>query len=292
MALADKAPTMACTVEERGMTLVTFNESSNCVDYLSLQNRLEEWDPFWWNEVVTDIKTTGSVACTVPTTNLIKTAVSFVLNTDMYRSHIDSWGNEISNQQRYSLLLRMFPLDNSHTNRTRADDHIWPKGTFIQLSNNRPIFIEQRKQRKHDLNEWCFMCKELSLASHIADPKIPTQVHIFCYDDQRYISCVSLSRYRPVDEVLRSLLDKNNPKKLHEVSYTEGLQRAISFAASLVSIDIDGDDDDETDAIGKFIVSLRCPLSRTIMEIPVRGKACLHHQVSRTSSSTYKLFIF
>jgi hypothetical protein len=211
---------------------------------------------------------------------LIKTAASVIINNDLCCPHITTWGDSLGQQEDYSLLLRMLPLESDRRNMSRSDNHMWPKGTFIQLSNRLPIRIDQRQQRKHNRNEWQFASKELSLAPHIPDPKIPTKLHIFCYDDQRYISCVSLSRYRHVDEVLQHLLDKSNPNKLFEVTFSEGLRHAKSFAASMISIDIDGDSDDETDPIGKFIISLICPLSRGKMELPVRGKDCLHQQVS------------
>ena len=285
IALADKSPTLAFTVDQRAKTIVTFNELSNSIDTASIRNRLEEWDPFWWNEKVSEMKSTSPVASTLPPTDLIKTAASLIINTDSYRSHINSWGGKDPKQEKYSVLLRMLPLENENDNLTRSDNHIWPKGTFIQLSSNKPMVIDQRKQINHDRSVWRFMSRELSLAPHITDPKIPTQIHIFCYDDQIYTLCVSLSRYRSVDEVLQSLLDKDNPQKLCEISFSEGFERTISFAASLVSVDIDGDADDETDEVGKFVVSLICPLSRTIMELPVRGKKCLHQQVSWTRQS-------
>ena len=279
-AKADKTPTKACTVDDRESTSVDFLELNCSVDISLVKCRLEEWDPFWSNYDVR-ISTTSPVTLTLPTTNLIKTAASFVLDTDTYSAQIDAWGKKQPVQSTNSLVLRMLPLEYDRKNMIRSDNHLWPRGTFIQVSE-RPISIEQRKQLKHKLKEWRYMSKELNLASLIPNPKLPTPIDIFCYDDQVYIVCVSRSRYRSVDEVLHSLLDISSPKKIFEISFAAGLQRAVSSAASLISIDIDGDDNDATNELGKFIVSLKCPLSRAIMEIPVRGKDCVHHQVRST----------
>jgi hypothetical protein len=290
LALADVFPTKAYTLRGRGNTCVTYHKFRSNVDKISIQNRLAEWDPFWLNEVVDNISITSPVISTAPTTDLIQTATSFEVNVESYCDHITCSGDLPLLQQletmQYSLLLRMLPFAYEPYAKKRADNHLWPKGTFLQIFDQ-PTVLCQRKQQKFNPKDWRFMSKELNLAPFLTGREDPGIIDIFCHDEQRFIICVSLSRKRTVDEILEVLLDPTHPEKIHSVSCDEGIRRAIALTSSLVCIDLDADNDGKdnvTNEIGKSMVSLLCPISKKMMKIPVRGKKCLHLQVRETTS--------
>ena len=65
------------------------------------------------------------------------------------------WGDESVRNGDKRLLLRTLPLTPFPTDE-RADCHIWPKGTFIQLKVGdeieQVVQITQRQQQRHDVS--------------------------------------------------------------------------------------------------------------------------------------------
>jgi hypothetical protein len=283
VASQDLKPTKARTVEARSMTHVTFKRiiQHDSINATSILHRLNEWDPCWKNVYIKHIGITSPVAAVTPPTELIQTAAFFALDIDSTREMNLSWGIDRSTSpwkdEESTLLLRMLPQN--YDSKKRSDYHSWPKGTFLQI-NGQPISIHQRKQIHYNTKEWKDMSQELNIVPAIKNPHLPSKVEIFCYDDQPYLYCVSFNQYRSVDTLLKCLTSTTSPEKIKTVPSDEGKKQAISFAASLISIGIDSDDeDDKTDELGKFVVSLKCPISKSIMDIPVRGKNCMHRQV-------------
>jgi len=80
------------------------------------------------------------------------------------------------------LLLRMLPLKRTEQDcKKRSDTHLWPKGTFIQLekgASQQVLGITQRRQQRHDPNEWKGMSHPLDLTSIIKDARSPFRVKI------------------------------------------------------------------------------------------------------------------
>jgi len=80
------------------------------------------------------------------------------------------------------LILRMLPLKRTEQDcKKRADTHLWPKGTFIQLekgASQQVLVITQRRQQRHDPNEWKGMSHPVDLTSIIKDARSPFRVKI------------------------------------------------------------------------------------------------------------------
>ena len=113
------------------------------------------------------------------------------------------------------------------------------------------------------------------------DPKLRNTIQFFCYDDQPYLFVFSLCKYRSVDQLYKSLTMPGGGEKVITVLSREAcFDKALHFASQQMTITIDGDDEGEEDGEeGRFVYSLCCPVSKTLMTMPVRGKNCKHFQV-------------
>jgi hypothetical protein len=284
VAREDCIPTLAHTINGRLQTLVTFRTDTMYapIDNISVLCRLNEWDPFWSNVSIGKIGATRPIDSTYPWTDTIATVGGFRLDTSalgamaLSRKQISSrrWIND-----EYAILLRMIPLDHKEGSKRRADCHIWPKGTFLQI-NGVPTSLIQRRQPRCNSRQWAGISDGLNIVPLIQNPNSPSTIEIFCYDDQSYVYCASLSQYRSVDHVLWRLTKGGSQERITVVPLDESKRRAVSFAKSLVTIDIDEyDGDNAMEEQGKFNVSLKCPISKSAMQIPVRGRNCSHRQV-------------
>lgn len=141
---------------------VTFDEVATTI------KRLEHWESNWSISWVAQVGATMSSGASDP-------AASTVAHLDVWLDDplwgekgkmavaaVDSskWGNAGNGNKfcpgEMRLLLMALPV---HSSKKRADTHLWPKGTFIQITPSeigvdKPIRIEQRKQQAHDLEEW------------------------------------------------------------------------------------------------------------------------------------------
>jgi hypothetical protein len=284
IAREDRIPTLANTINGRLETLVTFRNDTRDIpiDNISILCRLNEWDPFWSNVSIGKIGATRPIEFTCPWTETIATAGGFRLDTSalgpmaVSRKQISSrqWVND-----EYAILLRMIPLDYEKMSNRHADCHVWPKGTFLQV-NGLPISLVQRRQPRHNPKEWIGISDGLNISPLIQNPSSPITIEMFCYDNQTYVYCLSLSRYRSLHHVFWRLTKGGIQDRITVVPLDESMRRAVSFAKSLVSIDIEDDDFcNTTNDQGKFVISLKCPISKSILQIPVRGRNCSHRQV-------------
>ena len=174
------------------------------------------------------------------------------------------------------VFLKMIPV--AHKSKTRADTHLWPKGTFLQV-NNLPVRLVQRSQQTHDSKLWKGQSKMLDVTS-MMNPTQKNFLQLLCHDEEPYYFMIGFVRYESVDSIYDLLLSKNS--LLPFITYEKSLVRAKQKAnAEILTVDSDDDQGGGEESLGKFIFSLVCPLSRQSMETPVRGQHCRHFQVRR-----------
>ena len=247
--------------------------------------RLKEWDPFWTPIAEVFSGVTSKVHHLHPRTNLIYNAMdedfSFVEGSplvDMFQ-----WGQQRGTgawkNDEVVLLLRMLPNNLDSYSKKRADCHLWPKGTYLQI-NDTPVRLEQRRQQMHDEREWKGMSREVSIAEFVTDPTKINKVQLCCYDAEPFFYSLSVCQYSSAESIYSSMIDPTDPKAITCVSAQSGEERAIDFAARQMTVTIDSDAEEDDEDVGKFVFSLTCPISRQLMEFPVRGKSCKHWQVS------------
>ena len=184
------------------------------------------------------------------------------------------------------LLFIMIPRD--PPSKKRADGHIWPKGTFLQLTTiekeqrkNIRIRLAQRKQESHDHGIWKGMCKILDLTCYVAEPNGPIKLEGITYDDEIYFGCVVYAKFRSPKLVYDILMEKTSPAPISFLTAEEGEIKAIGFASSIMVV-LDSDHEPESgeeEELGKFIFSLTDASSMKLMSTPVRGINCKHFQV-------------
>ena len=192
-------------------------------------------------------------------------------------SRVRDWGRPVARDKKYShgetrLLVRMLPVKLGQKKRPRADTHLWPKGTFVQLGGM-PVFIDQRRQQQHDLNEWKSMSTPLDLSSLVRNPTNSNKLQLYFLDNEPYILCVALCSY-VAPETLNSIVWSNDVKKLSmEDAKAMALENAKKNTVSLLD-----DFTSNSNEMSSFIFPLCCPISQQLIQTPVRGTACNHWQ--------------
>ena len=207
----------------------------------------------------------------------------------------------------FRVLMRMIPLDlSAKQSEKRADVHIWPKGTYLQVhaapsnsTNPMPQKLLQRKQQGHDENYWTGVCHPLDLTSllHSSWSSTSTSLSSFpysviecgCHDSEAYWFSLALVKYQSPQSITATLLNKNN-RTLKRLSLPESYDRAIKMMKNNeVTLD-DSDDEDNnnnghqkknpsTEELKRIQFSLKDPLAMTVIKTPVRGSECKHFSV-------------
>jgi len=281
----NRFPTFACTQTGRALVRATFKTPSIEDVYVRMTNqRLKEWDPFWTPimDVATNVTTT--VHHLHPRTTLINYAAAeeFSFSSGSPIVTLLKWGKPRSEPWQngeMALILRMLPLDAS--TKKRADCHLWPKGTFLQI-NGQPVKLEQRRQQSHNEKEWKGMCRELCVSPWVGDPTKPTKIELCSFENAPFYYSLKVCEYTDADHLYNSMTDPGNEKAIKCIPSDIGKDLAIEFASHQTTVNLDSDDegDHNHDDAAKFIFSLSCPISKQLMQYPVRGKACKHWQVS------------
>jgi hypothetical protein len=183
------------------------------------------------------------------------------------------------------LILRMLPCNpptqgtgSASSYRTRVDCHIWPKGTFLQHNGN-PVRLRQRKLDKGNRTWKHSDPKELhvlDLTPRIQDPRTEQVLDLCCYDDEPFLYCLSICRYRSHEALYRSLTLSSSPERLEMIPYDAGLARIIELANPVL---LDGVEETDPGGDNFAYYSLLCPLTMKTMSHPVRGRKCSHFQV-------------
>lgn len=283
-----------------------FEPTKNMIE--NFNNRLEKWDPHWVVEKNFCVGVTSPV--TKSTYNLqfayhLKTAASFGV-----QDLVKFAGPRIRQvpattaprDMEYRVLIRMLPLylsKQKNGGKHRADVHLWPKGTYLQIklpnghSLPTPLVLHQRKQQSHATEKWLGICKCLDITSFVHKTFSSTQnslkaassdsfVQLGCYDQELYMFSLALCKYKSPQTIHRTLLQST---LLPRVGLDEMQQRAKKLMETNEVI-LDSDSEDETDNIKtnteqKAIrFSIRDPFTMGLLKTPVRGRNCLHFSVS------------
>jgi hypothetical protein len=249
------------------------NESS-----LGLLNRLDRWDPFWVFEPgLVKVGQTCRVVSPQPKAATTAFRVSVRASVDLMKSGTPrlNWGkNQVKIKDNdVCLLLRMLPVKSGST---RADCHLWPKGSFLQL-NDKSINLDQRSQQKHELTKWLGMSKHADLTEFVDNPNKSVRIEMISYDTEPFFWFLSICRKRSVRTLYNSLVEPSSLEAIEYVDRQQSLVKAQKFANES-TISLDFDDEVDSSHIKAFKVSLYCPSSLKLMTTPVRGKKCSHFQ--------------
>lgn len=194
-------PRGPCTVQyDSGYHHLNYSATLDDKTSLSINGRFEKWDPYWKivdvlcrRDTVTDISEPTKVStktasckdetgisnpplsCAMVSVDLAKEgrnsrfATAGTLNEEATNNRV--WGVDWGKEKRGGyksgdrrLLLRTLPLTrSSKESKQRADSHLWPKGTFVQLKigqemKEQVVKISQRQQQHHDVRTlFCYM---------------------------------------------------------------------------------------------------------------------------------------
>jgi hypothetical protein len=293
MLIADNAPTFSGSIRERATTKITFTPKQLAPQPTEdLSARFKDGDPFWEIIGVIDAGVTSGVE--PPKVEAAQTAARLEFNVSQYPivsyCHLIpsmSWGKIQPDSPKngdVSLILRMLPLTSNTDTKKRADCHLWPKGTFLQI-DGKAVRLAQRKQQAHNEKLWKGMCKHLDITEHISHPEKLARIQLCCYDDQPYLYCLTVCEFRSVDKVFDTLMDPGQTW-IEKLSREEGFRKAIQYVnANGQMVVLDSDNDESEKDAAKLIFSLICPISKAVMKTPVRGKNCKHWQVRITTGS-------
>ena len=293
-------PSFSGSLGRRQQMLVSFyNHYARASSMYELGSRLHAWDPFWYCLQTINCGMTAPVTGTsLPPDNfsthplIPKTAVRCSISTKDLRSALEKFQNldmgpEPSQWKdgHVRLILRLVPTKVSKKPK-RADCHLWPKGTFLQVQNT-PVKIEQRKQQSHDPKLWKGMCRHLDLGELMQsfmygsrnERSDSCQLNMCCYDEEQYYYSIAVCQYQSPQKLTNSLLaSPDSDYYLERLSLDESIQKAMRHAhKDLVVVD-DGDGHDAQSSVDTFVFSLLCPISKVPMIHPVRGKQCKHWQ--------------
>jgi len=254
--------------------------------------RLKRYEPFW--QFVGPMRVENTSPVIQPRMKEARTALSIrcCVGKDLVFEGTDifslipkeNWGKELvaddMKTERYALMIRMLPLNKSDKMK-RADGHLWPKGTFLMV-NGKPTQILQRRQEGHDEKSWKGVGKHLDLTPLIHDPNQELSIDMGCYDEEQYLFCLSICKYRSVDSLFSVLTTRHNKEAITYMSRQESLKKIDGFVSSRGLVLLDDDDnnnDGQEQHLGKIVFPLKCEISKKLIKVPVRGKDCRHFQV-------------
>jgi hypothetical protein len=264
-------------VDKRPATNVAFRKrfSDMRLDHYA-QTRLARWEPYWDIETVVSQGITSPIVSTSPNVTTIRTATELVfrlnrllLGDTIYREITEQLGKipGSSNNGGVDLMLWMLPVQ---PDPNRADCHLWPKGTFLQLNDN-PIQLQQRYNERVG-NKWIGNCAPLSLSEHIRRPRDCQRIQLCAVDDTPFLFVVALCRHRSKERLFLSLQTDATILYVHEGSEKAKNMIAEKMAAAM--------DDDIVSLDNELSFRLTCPFTKLLLATPVRGKRCHHFQVS------------
>ena len=206
------------------------------------------------------------------------------------------------------LIVRTLPLQRTPKDvKKRADGHLWPKGTFLQLTRagHKRVLgsIQQRKQQSHDLTEWKGISHPFDLTTEVPNTKTPIQLDMATREIVEnassspdasagtlagsYAVHVAICEYIEPDDLYEQLMGKAPGEvSIPKISLPSAKKIALEYmAGQTVSIVDSDDEDDDVGGHGTALeegrsltFSLICPMSKAAMETPVRGRNCKHLQ--------------
>ena len=299
----------SCFMENRPQVELEFNhhEPTKAMSD-TFKRRLEKWDPHW------KVEKHFCIGVTAPVTKVIhqkpvpykpKMAARFI-SKDLIKKAgpylRSSYGPQPLNDER-RILIRMLPLwisKQKNKGKDRADVHLWPKGTYLQIGlpngnvTPMPQELQQRKQQSHDVSKWLGICGHLDITAlvHKTFSSTRASLHIGSfeskfelgyYEDTPYMFSLAMCRYQSPKTLVQTLLD--NDSLLRRVEFDEMHNRVKKIMESNeVILDGDSDEDDNPSNKAKeqksIRFSIRDPIQRVVLQNPVRGRRCLHISVS------------
>jgi hypothetical protein len=287
----------------RNEVTVVFQKEQNptAIPSATLCKRIKEWDPFWEPTFVLVTDLTGNVESPKGKT-WARTAAQVTVDLEKARRWNDptfsqeakcEWGGKKTigdlKERESRLLLKMIPLHppSGAGKKAKADGHLWPKGTFLQITNGLAaarIRIQQRKQQQHNEKLWKDMSNYLDLTQHISPVSLrqPFKIELICHDEEPFFICVALCRYRSADAIFKMLTTPSSIAPIRRVFESkEEAQRKIVDLASSQMIVLDDDDGtpEKEEHAGVFSFSLVDSYSKKLIKTPVRGCRCAHFQV-------------
>jgi len=204
------------------------------------------------------------------------------------------------------LIVRTLPLTRtSKDTKKRADCHLWPKGTFLQLkrgANDRVLSILQRKQQSHAPLEWKGMSHPLDLTVEIANTNVPIEINLCSMEIVEnsvtnndalkgtlmgsYALQVAICEYVAPDALYDQLMGKvaGSGVTIPKISLRSARKMAKEYLSDQTVSILESDDEDSTDKRTNssedksLTFSLLCPISKAAMQTPVRGRHCKHMQ--------------
>ncbi|KAL7511012.1 hypothetical protein ACHAXN_007947 [Cyclotella atomus] len=300
--------------------------------YQEVQERLRTWEPYW--RIVGDVglrsvkaSSTGltwvgtrtTVCAATKTDPNVGSCAVLHLNLPEANKELFAgvrWGQfakpgYTGARDQYKtgdtrLILRTLPLYRDKKDRKkRADTHIWPRGTLLQLGRGTSevlIRIEQRKQESHDPSLWKGMSHLLDLTRY-ADPKQPMTVKLSCAEvvetidsskgspmptkhnlSGSYGLCAAICKYVGPDVLYDQMMGRisGGDFLIPTLSERSAIILAMDYVANQTVALGDSDDEGEgkacADESNSLTFSLVCPTSKTLIETPVRGRHCKHLQ--------------
>ena len=245
--------------------------------------RLQEWEPFWIIRSIVCIGLTHKINSVSPQTDMIQTAMQHSLPGNLQTRY--KFGKTKKSNWKdgeNALLFRMLPKSWIAGTTNRADCHFWPKGTFL-LVNGFPCRIQQRAQNQEPFHKiWKGPCKELACNELFSGISERNYIQICCADDEPFYYVLSYCSFRSPEQIYSNLVDQTSIERITRLSFDSSVEKAKEIASKAISESIDSDDDDDKNDVeetGKFVFSLTCPISRSLMVTPVRGMHCKHFQV-------------
>ena len=270
----------ACAIDRNGRSSVRVTFTPRTIsnqESTRTMERLKKWDPYWKIEhEVATLETFPITGCeNLKTGTQPQQATECTIKLPpQYAQMIRDWGKPTSKKFKHGetrLIVRMLPVKPVEKKRPRADTHLWPKGTFVQLGG-RALAIDQRRQQQHDPKEWKSMSSPLDLTSRIANPTDANKLQLYFLDKEPYVMYVALCSYVSPDALNSVAWNDNWIRKL---SMEEAKAKALENA-NLQTVVLD--DTERPDDVNSFIFRLSCPVSQQILATPVRGEHCKHWQ--------------
>jgi hypothetical protein len=262
-----------------------------------VSKRFARWEPFW---EVKKVLMTGVTSPVDSKELLVGKSASKLTTPNTVGSYHSSflWSAvkdcittspdiaKIPKDGEYRVLIRMLPLNPSEKlKKKRADCHLWPLGTYLQIYRNGenrkyPQALVQRKQQGYDHSVWKGLCEPFDLTSFVRD-HCKSSAHIAfelcCHEKEPYIFSLSLCRFRTPQSLFRDL-----KPKLKRLSLNASFEK-IKGMMKNNTVSLDSDDEKAEGGEReprRCLFSLQDASAKTAIVTPVRGRKCLHFSVS------------
>jgi hypothetical protein len=186
----------------------------------------------------------------------------------------------------------MIQLHSPSGKKAKADGHLWPKGTFLQITTGGAITrirIHQRKQQQHNEKLWKDMSNYLDLTEHLSSNcanifnlSQPFKIEMICHDEEPFFICIAFCRYRSADAIFKMLTTPTSIAPIRRVfeSEEEARRKIVDLASSqMIVLDHDDGSLEKEENAGVFSFSLVDSYSKKLIKTPVRGSRCAHFQV-------------